>query len=193
MLLNINYVDNTVEREMYNSKYVQFVAHRWAYRHDSGYWHLMQRGVHFSGGFLTSATFRDFTDCFVSPHSPNLRVASIMRSALVFGRTIIPDHSQMQLKPLQHVAACITITFSLRWIPKWSPAARLDILRAVLLKIRVFWDVMPCGLIIRMTFRRTAAKEVWILKMKAQRSFETSLIHYRSTRRTHPSKSCCHK
>ena len=127
----------------------------------------------------------------------------------------------MQLKPLQHVAACITITFSLRGIRKWSPAARLDILRAVLLKIQVFWDVMPCGLIIRMTLRRTAAKEVWTLKMKAQRSFETSLtlnpltwkiwwarnnasrwqmgfnsafkglINYRSTRRTHPSKSCC--
>jgi len=66
----------------------------------------------------------------------------------------------------------------------------------MLLKIQVFWDVTPCGLVNRMTFRRTAVKEVWgldylTLKMKAQRSFETSLINYRSTRRTHPSKSCC--
>ena len=40
--------------------------------------------------------------------------------------------------------------------------ARLDNLRAQLLKIKVFWDVAPCGLVIRMTFQRTAVKEVWL-------------------------------
>jgi hypothetical protein len=151
---------------MYSSKYVQFVAHTSAYRHEGGCWHLVQRDVYFSGGFLTSVRFPDFTDCFML-RPPLSKSESCVDNALFC--TCFCTNSCTRsyanaatLKPLQHVVACITVTFSQRRIPKLSPPARLDILRAVLLKIKIFWDVTPCGLVIRMTFRRTAVKEVWL-------------------------------
>lgn len=68
--------------------------------------------------------------------------------------------------------------------------ATSEVLTVVLIKIQVFWDVTPCGLVNNRSYRRfehayrlplqgQAVQNV-TLKSKAERSFETSVTIYQS-------------
>jgi hypothetical protein len=118
---------------VYNIKFAQFVAHTWAYRYDDGCWHLVQRDMHvgFRGGFLTSVTFPYFANCFMlrPPPPPHLQIWEFRRKDVhctcFWKNNYTRSYANAAtLKPLRHVVACITVTYSLLWIPKSSCKVR---------------------------------------------------------------------